>query len=146
MSDNGKPRQELAREANEVRSRLLRTVERLDQRRHDTFDLRIQLERHVRQVAVVGALLVVATAGAVALVVHRIATAAQRRRRDRWRLARRAWRHPERAMRGERRSFFGELARSVLLGVATTALTQPARRAVAALLESKSAGGEPASH
>jgi hypothetical protein len=137
MTVNGKSRDELAREANLVRSRLLRTVERLDQRRHDALDIRTQLERHLRQLVMAGGLLLVATAGAVALVVHHISTAAERRRRDRWRLARRVWRHPDRAMRAERRSFFGELARSLLLAIATTAVATPARRAVATLIDRK---------
>lgn len=137
MSQNGKSRDALLREANEVRTKLLRTVEQLDQRRHDTFDVKVQLQRHVRQLAVAGGLLVVATAAAVTLVVQRVSGAASRRRRERWRLARRLWWHPDRAMRAERHSFFGEVARSLLLALVSTAVTLPARRAVAALLEPK---------
>lgn len=143
MSENGKSRQELAREANEVRTKLIRTVERLDQRRHEATDLRLQLERHMRQVVVVGAAFLLGTAGAVALVVHRVTTSAQRRRRDRWRFVQRVWRHPDRALRAERRSFFGEIARSVLLAVVTTAATQPAHKAMAALMEGNDGKGQP---
>jgi hypothetical protein len=133
MNHNGKSRDELAREANQVRSKLLRTVEQLDRRRHDALDLPLQLKRHVRQLMALGALLLVATAGAMAIVVHRVATLAERRRRDRWILAKNMWRHPERAMRGERGSFFGELARSVLLTMASAAVSVPARRAIGVL-------------
>ncbi len=135
MNHNGKSRDDLARQANQVRTKLLRTVEQLDQRRHDALDLRVQMQRHFRQLVIAGGVLVLATAGAVALVVERVATAAQRRRRNRWRLAKRLWFHPDRELRAERRSFLGEIVRAVLLTVVTTALTIPARRAVARLME-----------
>ncbi len=140
MNHNGKSRDELAREANQVRSKLLRTVEELDRRRHEVLDVRAQLQAHVRQLALFGGLLLVATAGAVAAVVHRISTAAQRRRRNRWRLAKRVWRYPERTLRSERRSFFGELARSILLASASAAVTLPVRRAVTLFLEAGERG------
>jgi hypothetical protein len=139
MNHNGKSRDELAREANQARSKLLRTVEQLDRRRHDALDLRLQLRRHVRQLMAVGGLLLLATAGAVALVVHRVTSFTQRRRRDRWVLAKSMWRHPDRAMRGERGSFFAELARSLLLTMASAAVSVPARRVVTAF---GSRGGE----
>jgi ABC-type Fe3+ transport system permease subunit len=138
VSHNGKSREDLAQEANQVRSKLFRTVEQLDQRRHQAFDLRIQLERHVRQAAIGAGLLLVTTAGAVAVVVYRITTAAQRRRRSRWHLAKEVWQHPERALHAERRSFFRDVGRSLLMSVVTTAVTIPARRAVAMLMERKS--------
>jgi hypothetical protein len=71
-------------------------------------------------------------------VVHRLTTAGQRRRHNRWLLAKRVWWHPERAIRAERRSFFEELARGLLLAIASTAVTVPARRAVTTMLR----GGE----
>lgn len=138
MNHNGKSRDDLARQANQVRTKLLRTVEQLDQRRHEAFDLKLQMQRHFRQLAVAGGLLLVATAASVALVVERVTTAAERRRRNRWRFARRVWWHPERVLRAERRSFFGEIVRGVLLVAVTTALTIPARRAAARLVEGKS--------
>jgi hypothetical protein len=146
MNYDGKSRDDLARQANRVRTKLLRTVEQLDQRRHEAFDLKLQMKRHVRHLAVAGALLLVATAAGVALVVERVTTAAARRRRNRWRFAKRVWQHPERALRAERRSFFGEVVRGVLLATVTTALTIPARRAVAHLVEGKrpEPSGEPA--
>lgn len=134
MNHEGTPRDELAREANRVRSKLLRTVEQLDRRRHEALDLHLQIRRHLRQVVALGALLVLAAAGAVALIAHRVSTASQRRQRNRWRLAKRVWWHPERLTGGEGRSFFGELARSALLVLASTAVTVPARSAVRLLL------------
>src|SRR5258708_7588919 len=135
MNHDGKSRDELTREANEVRSKLMRTVEQLDRRRHEAMDLTVQLKRHVRQVAAVGAVFLLATAAAVAIVVQRVASAAQRRRRDRWILARSMWRNPERALRAERRrSFFADLLRSALLSLANAAVTLPARRVIGLLL------------
>ena len=135
MNHNGKSRDELSRQATLVRSKLLQTVEQLDQRRHDALDLRRQLKTHIRQLAIVGGLVVVGTATAVALTVHRIATEAERRRRDRWRLARTVWRHPERGLRFGQRPFFKEVARSVGLAIVTMAITEPARRALEPALD-----------
>ena len=81
MTVDSKARDELTAEANQVRSNLLRKVEQLDHRRHDAFDVRLQIERHFLQVAILGGVFVVATAAAVALVVRRITTASERRRR-----------------------------------------------------------------
>ena len=128
MTVDPKARDELTAEANRVRSNLLRKVEQLDHRRHDAFDIRLQLERHFLQVAILGGAIVVATAAAVALIAHRLTTASERRRRGRWLLARRVWQHPETAMSGPRGSILAELGRSVLLGLASTALTLPAQR------------------
>jgi hypothetical protein len=145
MSGNGKSREDLTQEAFEVRSKLLHTVEELDQRRRGAADFRVQFERHARDFAMVGGVVLAVTASAVALLVGRGATAVDRRRRNRWRLAKRLWQKPERAMRAERRSFFGEIARSLLLAIVTTAVTLPARRAVAKLVDWKRENGREAS-
>ena len=137
---HGKVREELTRQANLVRSKLLRTVEVLDQRRHDAVDLKLQLQRHVRQVAVVAGIALVVTAAAVAVAVHRISTAPERRRRNRRLLAGPMWRRPDLVMRSSRRTgrpFAVELLRSVLLGVATSLVLLPARRSIKALLEGR---------
>jgi hypothetical protein len=137
MTENGDSRVELMRRADEVRFKLLRTVEQLDRRRHELFDLRRQLQRHSRQLAAAAGVLLLLTVGGVAIAGHRIATSAERRRRARWQLARELWRHPDRMIRAERRSFFGELVRLVLLTVLSAAVTVPARRGVAVALEEK---------
>ena len=135
MNHNGKSRDELAREANQVRTKLLRTVEQLDTRRHEALDLRVQLQRHVRQLAVVGGAIVLGTCAAMVLVLHRMSTSTERRRRNRWRLARRMWSHPERALRADRRtSFLGALLRPVVLAIANVLVILPARRWVMRML------------
>jgi hypothetical protein len=133
MNGSSKSREDLTQQAHQVRSQLLRTVAELNQRRHEALDLRSQLKRHLRAFAIGGGLLLVLTAGSVALVVSRIATATSRRRRNRWRLAKDIWRHPERAMRGERRSFLGQMARSLVISVLSTAVSVSTRRLVARL-------------
>lgn len=135
---HGKSRDDLTRQANKVRSKLLHTVEVLDQRRHEALDLKLQLQRHMRTVLALSGIALVVTAGAVALAVHRISTAPERRRRDRRRLVGHMWRHPDRVIRGARREgrpFLVELLRSVLLGVASSLVLLPARRGITVLLE-----------
>jgi hypothetical protein len=135
MNHNGKSRDELAREANQVRTKLLRTVEQLDRRRHEALDLRVQVQRHMRQLALFGGVILLGTCAAMVLVASRISSAVERRRRNRWRLARGVWTHPERVLRAERRtSILGAILRPLLLGLANLVLVLPARRVVSRLL------------
>ncbi|HEX8795669.1 MAG TPA: hypothetical protein VF765_32185 [Polyangiaceae bacterium] len=143
---HGKSREDLARQANQVRSKLLHTVEVLDQRRHEALDLKLQLQRHVRQVVALAGLALLLTSGAVALAVYRMSTSSERRRRDRRRLARQMWTNPGRVLRSSRREgrpFMVEVFRSVLLGLATTVLMLPARRGITLLLEERKKIAEP---
>ncbi len=133
MSGNPKSREELTEEAEQVRSKLLRTVGELDDRRHGAIAFRKQLERYARNIAIAGGLLLVVTAGALVLGVNRLTSAADRRRRGRWHLAKSLWSHPERGLRGERRSFFGEIVRSLLLSIASAGVTFPVRHFAAQL-------------
>jgi hypothetical protein len=143
MNHNGKSRDELAREANQVRTKLLRTVEQLDRRRHDALELRVQVQRHMRQLAVAGGAILVGTCAAMVLLVHRISTATERRRRNRWRLVKGAWQHPERALRAERRtSYLGALLRPLLLVLANALVMFPLRRYVARLLPPATSGAD----
>lgn len=134
MSHDGKLRDELVHQADAVRDRLIHTVRLLDQRRHEALDVKYQLQRHVKQVVAMAFLVVLATTGAVFLVTHRISTAAARRRRDRWRLARTVWRNPARALRAERGPIHEEALRSVALSLVTMILTTPARSVMKELL------------
>ena len=138
MNGDSKAHDDLVRESHLLWSRLLQTVEELEHRRHEAFDLRAQIERHLRGLVVAGGVLLVAMAGAVALGANRVASAAERRRRNRWRLARRVWRHPERALWGRRRSVVAELARSLLVAIATAVASWHGRRFVAQLVRGES--------
>lgn len=145
MSHDGKLRDELVHQADAVRERLVHTVRLLDERRHEALDLKYQLQRHVKRVAATGLLLVLATAGAVVFVTHRISTAAARRRRDRWRLARTVWRNPARALRAERGPIHEEALRSVALSLVTMILTTPVRNMMKELLATAASVTRPAS-
>jgi hypothetical protein len=86
---NGKVREDLLRQSRDARDKLARTVGRLDDRRHGAFDVRGQIELHIKQIAIAAGLLIVGTAAASAFVMYRLLTA-DRRRRARWRLERSA--------------------------------------------------------
>lgn len=138
MSQNGKSREDLVHEADAVRAKLLQTVRRLDRRRHEALDFKLQLRRHARTLAALGVLGLVITGSAAGLAVSRISSAAARRRRDRWRLARSVWRRPDRALRAARGPFFVEVLRGVAMSLVTMALTFPARRVVERVLAAAS--------
>jgi hypothetical protein len=130
---NGKVREDLLRQSHDMRGRLARTVERLDERRHAAFDVRKQLERHLKQFAIAGGLVIVATAAGSAFVMYRLMTAGRRRRSARWRLAKDVWIRPERELRAQRGSFGAEVLRSVAFSIATALLAAPFRRALRGL-------------
>jgi hypothetical protein len=130
---NGKVREDLLRQSQDMRDKLVRTVERLDGRRHDAFDVRKQLERHLKQVAIAGGVLIAGTAASAAYVMYRLMTAERRRRNARWRLAKDVWSRPERELRAQRGSFGMEVARSVAFSLATSLLAAPLRRALRGL-------------
>jgi hypothetical protein len=133
MNLDGRSRDELAREANLARSKLLRTVEQLDRRRQEILDVRRQVRKHLGMLVVVSGLFLIATGGTALISVQRIASGAARRRRERWTLARQAWKRPGRVLRAERLSFPLEVTRSVLLALATSLLSLPVRRLARAL-------------
>ncbi len=114
-------RDELAHEADVMRSKLIRTVERLARRRHEAFSWRFQLQRHVGTV-VVGGVVLVGAATTALLLARDHAAATRRRRHARWALAERLWTHPRRALRATPRSFAAEVARSLALKLVTFAL------------------------
>lgn len=130
---NGKAREELLRQSEDMRDKLVRTVERLDGRRHDAFDVRKQLERHLKQFAIAGAVVIAGTAGGAAYVMYRLMSTERRRSRARWRLAKDVWSHPERERRAQRGSFGSEVVRSVAFSLATALLAAPLRRALRGL-------------
>jgi hypothetical protein len=121
MSSDDKSREEIEGEANVVRSKLMHTVEELDRRRHEALNLGHQLRSHGVKLAIVGGIVVLATASVMGLVAGQMAVVWDRRRRSGWRL-------PSRPVYRERRPFFVDLIRSAALMVITTALSVPARR------------------
>jgi len=129
---------QLANEANEARSKLLHTVDELEQRKRDLLDWRSQVRRHVPALSITGGLILLATGGAtIATSMSRSRTASRRRRHDRWMLAKTLWVHPERGFRSSSRPFVLEVLRSLLLGAVTATLAVPVRRAVTRFLPSR---------
>lgn len=113
----------LERRASVVRSRLLRTIDALDQRRHRVVELGQNIERKAVPVgAAVGGL--IAVVGTVAFAAHRISV---KRHENEWRnvLARTLGRS-----RPERPSFIGEAARKVGLSLLVLLVNEGAKRAV----------------
>jgi hypothetical protein len=114
-------RDELAYQADVMRSKLIHTLGKLARRRHETFSWRFQIHRHVRAVAFGGVVLIGAATTALLLTQGGAATT-RHRRRARWILAKRLWTNPRRALRATPRSFPAELARSLGLKLVTFAL------------------------
>jgi hypothetical protein len=142
--NGGRTREELAREANRVRSRLLHTVEVLDDRRHQLVNARLQLKQHVKQAVALGAAALAATVGLSVLAARRVASSASRRRRERWRLVKGLWRHPERGLKGvRRRSLAYDVVRAVLLSGLSALVAVAARRAATALLAPAASNSPP---
>jgi len=144
MSQGGRSRDELLHEADAVRARLFETVGRLDRRRHEALDLKLQLQRHASMLAAAALIVLVITGSTVGFALSRLPGAAARRRRDRWRLARSVWRRPDRALRATRGPFFVEALRGVAMSIITMALTSPARRIVQEILSAASPVDRPA--
>jgi hypothetical protein len=125
---NGKPRQDLLRESEDMRNKLVRAVGRIDERTHDALDLRKQVGRHMKTLAVAAGLAIVGTAGTAAFVMYRLLTMG-RRRAGRWRLgAGSGWRQPEAPPRAQR-GIVAQVLRSLTITLATTLLARPLRRA-----------------
>ncbi|MGA3123431.1 MAG: hypothetical protein ABSF69_21890 [Polyangiaceae bacterium] len=125
---NDRSRDDLAREANRVRAKLLDTVEQLDRRRHDALDLGHQIRVHLRQIAMVSGVVAVALVATVGIAAHRFAAAPARRRRDRWQLLVSLWKHPRRVLRSERPSLGSEVLRSMGLSLIHWVVSAPVRR------------------
>ena len=111
-------RAELEREADRTRERLMHRLDVLDKRRHELFDIRVQLKKHADQIKFGGAAVL---SMAVAVTALRFYAAQRRRekiREERWLALRRLWTHPERVAQRRR-----SLATTVALNVAVAVTT-----------------------
>ena len=140
--DGGNLRTDLLRQADDMRNKLARTVERIDQRRHDVLDVKKQVTKHLKEIALLVGLVIVGVAGASAFVVHKLLTSAQRRRRGGWlgpalrrlgerREPRAGWEVRPASDGGRRRSFVGDVVRSLALTLVTSLLARPLKRSAA---------------
>jgi hypothetical protein len=115
-----KGRDELTARANDVRSKLLHTVEVLDRRRHDALDVRRQVAKHAAPLAVTAGVVVVGMVATTALITHRLG-----RRRERMSRFSPVWRRAERAAPPP--SLLAQLGRSLLVGILSAAILIPAQ-------------------
>lgn len=127
-------RARLERRANVVRWRLARTIEMLERKRHELFDVRYQLRHHVGLAVFAAGVAVVAVASIVTIAVLRLESAPARPWRTRVTALRRALAHPERQTAPAVRS----LSREALGVVLTTLAAQLAKRSMARLLRGPS--------
>ena len=119
-----KTREELEREAERTRARLLETLDVLDRRRHDLLDVRKQVEDHFAPVASAIAIAVLFLGGAIGVAIHDAIDRRRHKGRARVRALARLWQHPDRALRVEEKSFAGELGRKVLMTALSVVATQ----------------------
>jgi hypothetical protein len=116
-------RAELERQADLARARLLGTLDAIDKRRHELFDVRMQLRRHGAQIRFGAA--AVLTAAFLASGLRALSTQRRRDRmgRERLRAAGRLWRHPERlALR--RRPLWETIAANVVIAIVAFAAAE----------------------
>ena len=122
-------RERLEAQANRVRARLAETLEALERRRHDLFDLGFQARRHVGLTLGALAGLALAAGAAAAFASYRARTRGPRLRQERLRAVGRLWRHPDRVA-SERAPVLPEIGRRLLITGVTYLLTQVVRRRV----------------
>jgi len=122
MNETGRDREALERRANNIRAHLMKTIDRLDERRRELVHPGAIVQRNALPAGLVGGAVALAwlSAWALSSVIKRSHEGV---RRERGRALLRLWEHPERLARRkpERRSFAVELGRSVLLTLATHA-------------------------
>jgi hypothetical protein len=144
MNENA-TRNELEREANDARARLVETIDLLDQRRHEMLDWKLYLRRHSGQLIVATGGLAASVGVAAGVAIYRAERRDQRRREERWRAVIRLWEHPERVAVRQRRPLrtawrvlFVSLTALVLAGMTARKVSQKrhsAPRLVARLRE-----------
>jgi len=110
----------LAARANVVRSHLSATLTALDRRRREIMSVPLRVTRHL---TFAGVVVGVCLTGVVVVTVYRAATAARRRRYERWRMVSRVWNHPERAARDDG-TILGRLARALLVSAGRAVVTR----------------------
>ncbi|MGK3988097.1 hypothetical protein WME99_33950 [Sorangium sp. So ce136] len=123
-------REEFERKADELRDRLLHTIEAIDQRRHALLDVRTQVRRHGAGV-VTGGIMIAVMGGAVVIALVQEARArAERLRAERVRALVRFWRHPDWVAPRGKPSVPREIGRKILVGAVSFVAMQLIRRGI----------------
>ncbi len=124
--------------ADRIRGELLETLRELDRRRHQATNVRHQVAQHLGLLIGVGAAALAFALAGIAVGRVRTKTRHSRRARDRVRGFIRAWDHPQQiANQRPGRPLPEELARKAAMIVATTFITQLARRSAQRALPAK---------
>jgi hypothetical protein len=132
MNDEARDDDLLERKANLLRSRLTRTIDVLDQRRHEMTNPSVLLTRYRGPLMMAGAAAIGLTALGLGVAALRGRARAKRINRERWRLLGHLWRHPEEIT--ARPSLPSELLRRIVVGALSFAALHLVRRGLAATL------------
>ncbi|KYF62348.1 hypothetical protein BE11_45565 [Sorangium cellulosum] len=123
-------REEFERKADELRDRLLHTIEAIDQRRHALLDVKTQVRRHGAGVVTGGLMLVLMGGAAVISVIQEARARDARLRRERVRALVRFWRHPDWVAPRGKPSVPREIGRKILVGAVSFLAIQLIRRGI----------------
>ncbi|WP_437811664.1 hypothetical protein [Sorangium sp. So ce1078] len=123
-------REEFERKADELRDRLLHTIEAIDLRRHALLDVKTQVRRHGAGVATGGLLLAILGGAAVIALVRGARARDERLRGERVRALVRSWRHPDWVAPRGKPSVPREIGRKILVGAVSFAAMQLIRRGI----------------
>jgi uncharacterized membrane protein len=118
---NDGARHDLEHRADVARARLLGALDKLDRRRQELFDWKLQLRRHSGELFGAFGGIVAGIALTAGVVAYRVSSRERRLRRERWRAVDRLWRHPERL--AARETLLGAAARMILVAGVTMAIT-----------------------
>ncbi|WP_437936950.1 hypothetical protein [Sorangium sp. So ce341] len=123
-------REEFERKADELRDRLMHTIEAIDRRRHALLDVKTQVRRHGPGVAAGGLLLAILGGAAVIALVRGARARDERRRGERVRALVRSWQHPDWVAPRGKPSVPREIGRKILVGAVSFAAMQFIRRGI----------------
>ena len=123
-------REEFERKADELRDRLLHTIEAIDRRRHALLDVKTQVRRHGAGVAAGGLLLAIMGGAAVIALIRQARARDERLRGERVRALVRSWRHPDWVAPRGKPSVPREIGRKILVGAASFVAMQLIRRGI----------------
>lgn len=123
-------RADFERRADELRDRLMHTIEALDRRRHVLVDVRSRVRRHGPEVLAGGLLLAIAGGAAVIALIKEVRARNERPGGERLRALVRFWRHPEWVAPRGKPSVSREIGRRILVGMASYVAMQLIRRGV----------------
>ena len=129
-------RDNLRHRADQARDRLMVTLDALDRRRHELFDVRKQIQRHPAAAASLSAG-AVAMLGLLGFVIWRVSRKEQHVWRERAHALQRAWQHPHRLASSKQAPFGAELGRRVLLGLAAFFAIELGKRGIGRLLAAR---------